>query len=110
MADKKTVGQLREYVDELMDLFQYFVFDEVESIDSDEQHDYSIIAVEFGRPDYNEFISYDYDDIYKKIDDVVDKIKGIDSGADSGSDSFILSDEETKRIIDNAVMTMFGRD
>ena len=37
MADKKTVGQLHEYVDELMDLFQYFVFDEVESIDSDEQ-------------------------------------------------------------------------
>lgn len=79
MADKKTVGQLRECVDELMDLFQYFVFDEVESIDSDEQHDSSIIAVEFGRPDYNEFISYDYDAIYKKIDDVVDKIKCIDT-------------------------------
>ena len=79
MADIKTVGQLRECVDELIDLFQYFVFDEVESIDSDEQHDSSIIAVEFGRPDYNEFISYDYDAIYKKIDDVVDKIKCIDT-------------------------------
>ena len=106
MADKKTVGQLRECVDELMDLFQYFVFDEVESIDSDEQHDSSIIAVEFGRPDYNEFISYDYDAIYKKIDEVLGKIKGIDSG----SDSFLLGGEEVKRVINNAVMTMFGRD
>ena len=79
MADKKTVGQLCECVDELIGLFQYFVFDEVESIDSDKQHDSSIIAVEFGRPDYNEFESYDYDAIYKKIDDVVDKIKCIDT-------------------------------
>ena len=106
MADIKTVGQLRECVDELMGLFQYFVFDEVESIDSDEQHDSSIIAVEFGRPDYNEFISYDYDAIYKKIDEVLEKIKGIDSG----SDSFLLGGEEVKRVINNAVITIFGRD
>ena len=55
------------------------------------------------------FVKYDYKDVYKKIDEVLEKIKGIDSGVDSVSDSFILSDEETKRFIDNALMTMFGR-
>lgn len=100
MADIKTVGPLKKHVDELMELFEYFEFDSVYAPSGFN----AVVAKESNVDD--DIVSYDYDAIYKKIDEVLEKIKGIDSG----SDSFLLSDEETKRIIDNALMTMFGCD
>ncbi len=71
MADRNTVGQLKKYVAELEDLFEYFSFDKIYcggKLDT-------VVARESKVS--NDIVIYDYDAIYKKIDDVIDKIERI---------------------------------
>lgn len=76
MSDIKTVAKLRQYVDELTDLFEHFILDGLDSNGSVKQYDAIVTKNEVGKLGYK---SYDYESIYKKIDDVVDKIKCIDT-------------------------------
>lgn len=68
MADIKTVGPLREYVDELMELFEYFEFDSVYG-----PNGFNAVVAKESKVG-NDIVSYDYDAIYKKIDKVIENI------------------------------------
>lgn len=75
MANKETIKKLDPLVRELICLFsEYFI---INNVYGDDQRLKRIEVKEVFKSD--EFVKYDYESIYKNIDDVVDKIKGIDT-------------------------------
>lgn len=75
MANKETIKKLDPLVRELICLFsEYFI---INNVYGDDQRLKRIEVKEVFKSD--EFVKYDYEPIYKKVDEVVDKIKCIDT-------------------------------